>query len=77
MDVGNVNVDAKFSGGNEMSPVSPYLVLRYTRVKIKLKLINECDDSGTHVFDVFFGLVIDFKTNDKLSGSSIGVDYIF
>ena len=46
MDVGNVNVDARFSGRNEMSPVSPYLVLRYTLAKFEL--INEGDDSGTH-----------------------------
>jgi hypothetical protein len=73
MDVGNVNVDARFSGRNEMSPVSPYLVLRYTLAKFEL--INEGDDSGTHVFDVFFALGIDFKANDRLFIGVEGIQY--
>ena len=72
MDVGNV--DEKFSGRNEMSPVSHYIVLRYTRVKFEL--INEGDDSGTHVFDVFFGLSIDLKANDRLFIGVEGIQYV-
>jgi hypothetical protein len=73
MDVGSVNIDAKFSGGNEMSPVSPYLVPLHTCAKFEF--INEDDDSGTHVFDVFFGLGIDFIANDRLFISVKGMQY--
>jgi hypothetical protein len=73
IDVGNVSVDASFSGRNEMPPVSPCLVLPYTLAKVEL--VNEGDDSGTHVFDVFFGLGIDFKANDRLFIGLEGIQY--
>ena len=83
---------AKLSGRNEISPVSPYLVLGYTRAKFEL--IDDGDDLGNTVSDVSYGLGVDFKVNDslfigvegmqyfdknddKLTGYSIGIDYKF
>jgi opacity protein-like surface antigen len=67
-------VYAKFNGRNKISPVSPYLMVGYTRAKISL--IDEGDDLGDTISDISYGLGIDFSISENLYIDLEGVNYI-